>query len=217
MFDGAKGLRNFGYCVLTSDHKKTLRESKRGPNYVYKDSNEFARDLNRIASQNVPTKKKKSNDSTPILPKMKNFRLGLNVASCDGLPFIAVVKKTTKERKQLSNKLGKVVWDDELMGKFVIAATGNLKDLDVISDCKATSGFLVIQPNEFGTKGKLIAAIDGDASTKELKASLLKAIDQFKRVAKSHGSHVRKGKRNGVNWKTEVPVPKRRRDRRNER
>ncbi|MFP6906536.1 MAG: hypothetical protein VCG02_15050, partial [Verrucomicrobiota bacterium] len=71
------------------------------------------------------------------------------------------------------------------------------------------TGILIIKPDVYGMKGTLIEAIDADVSREDLKAALLRAADRFTRNAKSHGTHVRVGRRTGQVWETEVPVPDR--------
>ena len=85
-FVGRSGgdLRNFGYCVLSPDGQRQLRRSTRGPNFAYQNSAAMAADLRLIARQ-YPAKAT-AGESTPIVPQMKSVRLGINVASCDGLP-----------------------------------------------------------------------------------------------------------------------------------
>ena len=207
------GLRNFGYCILSPDGKRKIRSSQRGPNFVYKDSKAMAADLTQIASTfNGRTINQKL---PPAVPQMKDVRLGINVASCDGLPSVIVVGNLPSEVDQLNRKLAEVIWDEEIAGKFIYASTTNKRDLDIVSGSKPDRGILVIQPDVYGLKGRVIKAIAAEASSEDLKNSLSKAADSFKRISKNHGTHVRNGRRGGESWKTEVPVPERNRFRGN--
>ncbi len=67
--------------------------------------------------------------------------------------------------------------------------------------------------NKYGLKGKLLTKIGANASVKKVEKALLDTTESFQRTAKSHGSHVRTGRRNGDTWETEVPVPERQRRR----
>ncbi|MDP7033664.1 MAG: hypothetical protein QF752_04120 [Planctomycetota bacterium] len=200
-------LRNFGFCILAPDGKEILRKSNRGPNFLYGNSGKMAADLRQIAKQYVGKRSAKS--ATPSVPKMKSVRLGINVASCEGLPCLVIVGKTQAELDRLLDKLSAVIWEEELVGKFICASTKNRDDLDIVTGETSRSGFLVIQPDVYGMKGRLITVIDRDASTRKLRKSLSSAADRFTRNSKSHGDHVRYGRRNGEVWKTEVPVPER--------
>ena len=210
-FRGRAGgeLRNFGFCVLSPDGTKQLRRSDRGPNFFYRDSNEMAADLRQIAGQY--SGKTTPKELKPTVPQMKSVRLGINVASCDGLPSVVAVGKDQDELDRLKQKLSDVIWDEELAGKFIYASTTNLDDLNIVAGAKSKTGILVIEPDVYGMKGQLIKAIDADVSNIDLRKILFDTAQTFIRKSKSHGSHVRYGYRNGEIWKTEVPVPNRRR------
>ena len=200
-------LRNFGYCLLSPDGQRQLRRSTRGPNFAYQNSAAMAADLRMIARQypaNATT-----GGSTPIVPQMKSVRLGINVASCDGLPSVVIVGKDQAEVDQLKKKLSGVIWDQELAGKFIYASTTNPADLKIVPGAQSKTGFLVIKPDAYGLKGQLIKAIDASASSDDLKRSLSLAANAFTRNSKTHGLHVRNGRQGGKLWKTEVPVPAR--------
>jgi hypothetical protein len=202
-------LRNFGYCVLSPDGKEKLRRSDRGPNFVYGSSIEMAADLRKIAKQ-YPAKPIAKTTKPPV-PEMKSVRLGINVASCDGLPSVVVVGNDWNEVDRLKQKLSEVIWDEELIGKFIYSSTTNLRDLTIVPGNKPKTGILVIEPDAYGMQGALIKEIKADVSTGDLKNALAFAADSFTRNSKSHRSHVRDGRRKGEIWKTEVPIPSSRR------
>ena len=207
LFGGGDDLRNFGFSILSPDASRKLKQSNRGPNFAYQDAGQMGADLRRIAKQYSQQK----DDAIHGLPQMKNVRLGLNVASCDGLPCIVVHGKDNAEVDRLAKKLDQVIWDDDLMGKFIYASTSNRVDLKPVQGSTRKTGILVIAPNEYGTQGRMIETIGGDVDPSALKQALVKLADNYARPSKSHGSHVRYGRRNGEDWKTEVPVPDRRR------
>ena len=95
-------LRNFGLCILSPDGKTQLRRSVRGPNFVYTNSNAMVADLRMIAKQ-YP-EKKTVKEPSPIIPQMKSVRLGINVASCEGLPSVVVIGENQAEIGQLNKK-----------------------------------------------------------------------------------------------------------------
>jgi hypothetical protein len=204
---GAGTLRNFGYCILSPDGTKQLKRSNGGPNFVYANAAAMAKDLRRLSK---PYRVKPSaSKSLPALPQLKSVRLGVNVASCDGLPGVIAVGTDRKDVERLKKKLSAVAWDKELIGKFIYSSTSNLKDVKIISGAKSKTGILVFAPSEYGLKGTMITAISSDVSTSDLKKALILAAKNFTRRSRSHGSHVQYGRRTGKNWKTEVPVPDR--------
>ena len=201
------GLRNFGYCILDPSGEKVLKTAKRGPNFVYKDSDAMAADLKTIAGRFKV--KKSSGKEYPPVPAMKNVRLGINVASCDGLPCVVVYGKSKAQVNEINKKLSQVIWDEKLAGKFIYASTNNKKDLQDVTSFDGESAVLVIKPDEFGLKGRVIATIANGSSVENFRKRLIDSADNYKRIAKEHGAHVRAGRRNGQAWKTEVKVPDR--------
>jgi len=204
-------LRNFGFCILSPDGKRQLRRSTRGPNFVYTNSKAMAVDLRQIARQY--SAKARGEKVNPAVPRMKSVRLGINVASCDGLPSVVVFGKGKKEVDQLYSKLSGVIWDAALTGKFIYSSTTKPSDLKIIVGATGKAGILVIEPDVYGMTGRLIKMIDASVSKEDLKRDLVDAADTFTRRSKTRRIHVRNGRRYGKMWKTEVPVPNRVRSR----
>ena len=202
-------LRNFGYCILSPDGKTKLRRSTRGPNFLYANSGAMAADLRQFSAQY--SGRAITTTSNPAVPQMKNVRLGINVASCDGLPSVVVFGKDQTEVDSLNQKLSGVIWDEQLAGKFIYASTTNSSDLKSVPGAGSQSGILVIKPDAFGIKGQLITIISPEVSDEQLKRALLNAANTFTRISKTHGLHVRNGRQTGTLWKTEIPVPTRQR------
>ncbi|MEC9094311.1 MAG: hypothetical protein VX438_16490 [Planctomycetota bacterium] len=204
-------LRNFGYCILSPDGKEKLRRSERGPNFVYASSAAMAADLRKIAAQ-YPAKETGGDQVSPV-PMIKNVRLGINVASCDGLPCVVILGQNLGEVNRSLKKLSRVVWNEDVAGKFIYASTTRLADLHQVSGVTAKAGFWVIKPGPYGIQGQVIQSIDSGISDQGLKDALLRAANAFDRTRKNHGLHVRQGRRTDQSWKTEVPVPERVRSR----
>ncbi|MFP6768909.1 MAG: hypothetical protein VB859_12105, partial [Planctomycetaceae bacterium] len=99
--------------------------------------------------------------------------------------------------------------DEALAGKFIYASTTKFADLKIVLGATLKTGILVVEPDIYGTKGRLIKLIDASVSEQSLKRDLVNAADTFIRRSKTHGLHVRNGRRDGKTWKTEIPVPKR--------
>ncbi len=204
-------LRNFSFCILSPDGRIKLRRSFRGPNFVYANSEAMVADLRLIARQ-YP-EKPTARDAKPTVPQMKSVHLGINVASCDGLPSVVVVGKDQQEVDWLNEKLSGVIWDEELAGRFIYASTTNPDDLKIVSGAKGKTGVLVIEPDTYGMQGRLLETIAPNISSVDLKQRLSHASNTFTRNPKRHGLHVRNGRRSGKRWQTEVTVPDRVRSR----
>jgi len=162
----AADLRNFGFCILSPDGKRQLRRSRRGPNYVYENSAAMAADLELIARQF--SRKTTKSESDRAVPRMKSVRLGINVASCDGLPSVVVFGKSKREVDQMNLKLSGVIWDEALAGKFIYASTTKFADLKIVLGATLKTGILVVEPDIYGTKGRLIKMIDASVSEQDL-------------------------------------------------
>ncbi|MEC7566408.1 MAG: hypothetical protein VX738_12070 [Planctomycetota bacterium] len=210
-FVGSTGgdLRNFGYCVLSPDGKTKLRRSTRGPNFLYANSDAMAADLRQLASPY--TGRAATDTASRSVPQMKSVRLGINVASCDGLPSVVVFGKDQAEVDLLNQQLSDVIWDEQLAGKFIYASTTNPNDLKSVAGAGFQTGILIIRPDAFGVKGQLLRVISSEVSGDQLKQSLASAANAYTRLSKTHGLHVRKGRQTGTLWKTEVAVPSRER------
>ena len=204
-------LRNFGYALASPGFETILERSNRGPNFTYGSAEEMAAKLNSIS---IDFPSKESENSLPGVPKMKDVRLAMNVASCDGLPCLVVYGKDETEVTRLLKKMSVVAWDEEIAGKFIYASTSEQSDLEKIGGVDSSSGYLVVQPDPYGLEGEVTTTIAEPASADALKSDLLAAVESYERVAKTHGQHVRFGRQNGVTWDTEVEVPQRDRARR---
>ena len=206
---GAGDLRNFGFALASPDFDLILRRSDRGPNFVYKDASAMADELNRIAEKYPEDLS--AGETPPPVPRMKNVRLAVNVASCDGLPSLLVVGSDGASLKRMERSLGELIWDEQLAGLYIYGLTTSADDLSFIEGTGG-SGFLVVQPDPYGLGGKVLKALPETLSGEELRGALLDLAGDFDRVPKTHGTHVRNGRRSGIAWETEVEVPDRQRN-----
>lgn len=204
-------LRNFGFALASPDFETILRRSERGPNFVYKNASDMAGELKRLAADyRVDAEAKKVPSA---LPQMKGVRLGVNVASCDGLPSLLILGSDAADLKEMKDSLSEVIWDEELAGRFIFCSTKNKENLSMIEG-KLHRGFLVVRPDEYGVKGTVIKILPGNLAGDRLKEELLAVSKDYKRISKTHGQHVRTGRQAGISWDTEVAVPDRRRSKR---
>ncbi len=206
LFRGRSGkLENTVFCFLAPDGKTRLTRANRGP-FDFRDSNDMAKQMEMVAMSYMGKSKKQLKNSNPSLPVMKNFRLGLNVASCDLLPCVAIVGKNKTEVRAMSDTMSKIAWDPQVMGRFVFCTSIDKNELRTISGMKTSHGIFVIEPGAYGLRGKVIAQFDADQDSETIKKKMVDLADKFVVTTKNHGRHVHEGARNGVNWLTEVPV-----------
>ena len=203
IFTGRSGeLENTVFCLLAPDGKQRLSRAHRGTNQVFRSPREMADEMNEIAER-YPARE---TDEAPALPQMKDFRLGLNVASCDGLPVVAVVAEDQEQLAELQTRLSPLAFSPELAGRFAYASIHDHDQLKPISGDKPEAGYVIIAPDEYGITGKAQQIIAADASADEIAAALRDFADEFAAPAKDHHQHVRSGKEAGIDWQTEIPV-----------
>jgi len=210
IYTGRSGeLENTVFCLLTPDGKQPLSRAGRSPNFSFHSPSNLADEIVALSAK-YPAKPVKAN-SSPVFPKIKNFRLGLNVASCDNLPCVVIIGKDKQEVEKTQAKLNEVIWSDEIAGRFVFCSTTKIDDLKDIQDAEGktiqiTAGILAIQPGTYGIDGTVLEAIKLDLDAKELGGKLISIAKAFEFKGKNHSQHVRSGNRQGIQWETEVPV-----------
>ena len=79
----------------------------------------MAAGMKEIAAKYAPKQ-----DGKWELPVMKNLRLALDVAACDGLPCVVALGDT-----KLEEKLAPAAWKEAIAGKFIYANVADSKEL----------------------------------------------------------------------------------------
>ena len=94
VFVGRSGeLENTVFVLLSPDTKTNLCRPGRGPHFAFPTPAKLAAEMDKIAARYSDNENVKN--SNPALPQLKNFRLGLNVSACDGVPLLLCVGETT--------------------------------------------------------------------------------------------------------------------------
>ena len=131
--------------------------------------------------------------------------MALNVAACDNRPLVVTVASSQEKLSQLNQKLIKKAWSEELAGQFVYASTVKPADLKPLAGAKESSAILVVEPDNFGLSGKVVAQLDANASEANIEAALAKALKEFKPYVKSHRQHLQLGHKLGIEWESAIP------------
>lgn len=215
LFVGRSGqLENTVFTILSSDGKRKLLHSSRGPIMTFGGSTsqavrEMVVTMNVLALAYPGKKDAKSQDAG--LPLLADVRLAINVAACDNLPLVVIVGDGKKESAELEEKIRRLAWSDELAGRllYVRAALGKetvARHLASIEGAVKKTGVLVLQPDTFGTKATTLVQMTAGADVAELKQGLLRGMQSFKRETRQQRQHVVEGRAQGIQWKTVVPV-----------
>ncbi|HEX3149284.1 MAG TPA: hypothetical protein VHR66_14515 [Gemmataceae bacterium] len=196
---GSGEVENTGFCLLAPDGKKRLSRSARGMDHLYADAAEMAAEMTKIAGTFKPI-------AVPsALPLAADARLGLDIAAADGLPLVIVVGPDATSRKPLVDRMAKLGWTDEFIGRFIYAE-GTAKDVVGVPGVTIDAGIVVIAPDKFGQKGTALRQINVDMTIEKTAESLRLAAKEYQAPAKTFQNHVREGQRLGVFWETKLPV-----------
>ena len=193
---------NTVFTVLAPDGRTALLTPGRSPSMTLRteDPKKLVAAMNRIAAE---YKTKNAGKTAPV-PYGIDLRRALNVAACDMQPLVVVVAKSAAERKAIEKTLAPIAWSREYVGVFAYA-TAKPDELKALAGAGATDGVLVVIAGDYGLKGKVVASVSG-ASAARLKAAFKLALAEFKPREKDSISHIRKARRSGIVWETEVPT-----------
>lgn len=182
------------------DGKTKLSRSGRSPKMVYRSAEEMASFLVGTSG------KYRAKNAVESLPYIGDVRLGLNVASCDLRPLIVLSSPKKKTLSKMEKRILTLAWGQEFVGRFMYAKSSRSEELDGIEGARGSSGFLIVQPGKFGLKGEALIHVPEEASEKELKAAMEKALGMHEAEEKETRRHVQQGRREGVHWESEIPV-----------
>ena len=138
------------------------------------------------------------------LPYLADLRLALNVAAADRLPLVAVFGNS-EQRKQLEQKLEPLAWSDEFLGRALYVPVNHPEEFKAISGLKTKAGYVVIQPDIFGLKGKVIKEIRIQSTAAQVKQSLSMAVGQHQPSTLTYEQHRSQGADAGQRWESKTP------------
>ena len=201
-------VENSTFGILSPDATQKLTRTGRAPFYEYRNAHAMAEGMKKIAADF------KVADSTvfsdPTLPYIAKLDLAINVAAADQLPLVVVLGNDPEKTKKLEAKLLPLAWSETFAGQFDYVAANGEDDfkplLGIEGDLEEINSLLIVEPGKFGLTGEVLAQLDVDTSTKEIKTALSNAITGMKRPYRNHRAHVKKGIELGVEWETHTPI-----------
>ena len=203
-YSGFNGeIQNTTFMILTPDAKRTLLRGSRGPRLQFRDAKDLAKAMTGLA---IFYSDEKALGEKASLPTAANVRLALNIASGDNLPLALVYAKSEAELKKLTQRMQKLAWSESFIGRFIYATTTNAKELKPIQGTIAKSGIYIVQPDRFGQKGVVLAKVAGSEKEAKWVSALNVGVKMHKVFSKSMREHLRAGQREGIFWKTQIPV-----------
>lgn len=211
VFRGRSGqLENTVFAILSPDGKRPLVRSGRSPGFAFFGAEDvaarqMARTMNRIAGQ-FQARRKQQAAARP-LPTLANLRLAINVAACDNQPLVVAYSPKAGERKQLEQRLARLAWSDDFIGQFLYVSVGDAKAFRQLGgNAQAEAGVYIVEPGEFGTQAEVVARIPASADAVKLSDGLTLAVVTHQKRERDVVQHTRSGRRQGIFWKTEIPV-----------
>lgn len=187
---------NTAFCILSPDGKERLTRSGRGPHHAIR--GDLADGLKAISKRY----REKGKAREAAVPDFPNFRLGLNVASADQR-LMVLVSGSDDELVKAEKGLRTLANDEEIVGRFHYDFESDAKTWKKILEGEMVEkGLMIVLPDEFGQKGKVMKSLSFGATTAEVKAALLDANATFAKETekKVYRDHVREGRRHNVEW-----------------
>ena len=209
---------NTAFCVLAPDGKKRLSRAGRSPamGFGIRERHDAGSDeeekvnasviaaMNDIAKQ-YPAKGK-SEDA--VMEDFHSFEQALNVSSGDQRLLVFTVADE-KQTESLKKRMKKVANYQDVLGRyhFDFATPTDVKWSEAIEGNKEGTGFFIIQPDEFGQKGKVLAELPLSSSPETIRGELDQANKKYaaSETRKHYGKHVEKGRRTGVKYEDAMP------------
>lgn len=202
-FRGRSGvLENTVFSLVAPDGETKLTRAGRSPSMVWDEPGEMADAMERLAKRYPAT----SAEEPAPLPTYANVRLALNVASCDSRPLVVIAVEDEQARTRLVERLAKLAWTEDFVGRLQYAVTASLADLEAIDDAPKEGGVLFVEADDYGLEGTARLAAKPDAKLDSLTALLREGLERFTPKTKDPRQHVRQAQRKGIRWESELPV-----------
>jgi hypothetical protein len=192
-------LENTTFTLLDPDGEQITRGG-RSPGFVWEDAAAMADALEEWAFVHEPSEA----FAKRALPTVADLRLGLNVASCDGLPLVVGVAKDGKAVKALREQLASFAWSQGVPGRAHYVIVADTQGLAEFEDFAKGADAYVVQPDAFGRTGRVLGSAKRRDRT--FAAKLLEAIGANDPEAKDGRAHVARGRRAGIAWESKLPV-----------
>jgi hypothetical protein len=196
-------LENSVFTILTPDGKRQLARASRSARHTFDDAAHLAATLKRIARA---YQGKTAEAGLSELPTVANVRLAVNVAACDNQPLVVLFAPDGPTRRTLEKRLAALAWSDSFRGRFVYVIASTPKDLAAVEGAGTEASVLVVQPDRFGLKGKVLRQVGATAAQDALVSCLREGQAEHRRAARTFAGHVRAGQQLGVFWDTVIPV-----------
>ena len=195
---------NTAFAVLAPDGTRAVRGRGpgRGPRDLYKDAEEMAKGMDAIAEKYAPLKVA----GVPALPITLNAKVGLAVASGDLQPLVVVMAKDAKGRTELEAKVAELAWSKEFAGRLTYATAASVKEVPKLTGLTIAEGVLFIEPDIFGSGGKVVKEIPGDQAAERFAEAMRETLKAHVQTSKNRRQLAELGLKEGIFYETGIPV-----------
>jgi hypothetical protein len=200
MFSRNGALENTVFAIMDPGAKRYLAEPNRMPYFAFPGSEQdpgiMAKGMGDLAKPFKPT-------AGPIgLPVVKGLRYAFNVAACDRRPVAVVVGS---DGGPIDPVLLKQAWDEKYMGQFVYTHASRSELESFVKSGVGDARYVIVKPNEYGTAGTVLASAS-ETDQASLSSAMDSALAKFEPWTLNHRTHLATAVKNGIRWKTVVPV-----------
>ena len=134
------------------------------------------------------------------------MRRALVIAACDNQPLVVLYATSEKELRKSKAQLSALAWSEEFVGRLQFIVATSREDLASISGLPEGDFLAVVQPGQFGLKGKVLGSLATTTTEKELAKLLRQSLENYSRKDLSMQQHRQQGRRADAIWKTVMPV-----------
>lgn len=158
--------------------------------------------MGRLADASTP----RQDQAPPLLPDFDSFRQALNVASADQRVLV-VLQGSGSHLETAREKLRKIAWSSEIVGRFHYDASPEKNWNDNIPGLGENDGIHLIIPGEFGIDGQLHSSLALTATPETIRSAMTAANRNHAATTeqKNYASHVARGRELGIYFAGNVP------------
>jgi hypothetical protein len=107
----------------------------------------------------------------------------------------------------LESSLAELAQDVDCGGRIhFVVADSNDSGLSQLHGFKREPAIYVVEPGKFGIDGQVVHHFALDIAKEDLRRQLVAYANAKLPLTKQHRPHVRAGRQEGIDWKTEIPV-----------
>jgi hypothetical protein len=198
-------LENTVFSLLAPDGKTQISKGGRSPQMAFRtdDNRQMINTLRDTAQSYTP----RDNSPSDKLPFAADLRMGLNVAACDNQPLVVCLADNAESLRKIEKSLARHAWSKNFIGAYHYSSSNKKQAAELIGGLTIDTGIVIVQPDQFGLEGTVLASHAVGDTRKPLDETLQDGLNRFDREgAAPTREHVRSGKQAGVHWETATPI-----------